>query len=140
MFNFYEGRKFYMNGKYPAIYLNGKSVHVHRLEWEKYNGAIPENCIVHHKDENKLNWNINNLELLTRGKHVIEHQHNLHNETTRRFGEKSRHHKLTQTDVDYIKTNCKRYDKQFGSKALSKKFNVTPACICAVVSGTNWWV
>lgn len=110
MFNFYEGHKVYMNGKYPAIYLNGKSVHVHRLE------------------------------LLTRGKHVIEHQHNLHNETTHRFGEKSRRHKLTQTDVDYIKTNYKRYDKQFGSKALSKKFNVTPACICAVVSGTNWWV
>ena len=42
MLNFYDGHKVYMNGKYPAIFLNGKNVHVHRLEWEKYNGEIPK--------------------------------------------------------------------------------------------------
>lgn len=135
-----DGHKVYMNGSYPAIYINGKNVHVHRYMWEKYYGAIPEGYIIHHKDENKLNWNINNLELLSRGKHVKEHAHNLHNESTRRFGEKSRNHKLTQKDVDFIKSVYKRYDKQFGAKALSEKFNVTPACICAISNGTNWGV
>ena len=52
---FYDGHKVYMNGKYPAICLNGQNQHVHRLEWEKHNGKIPEGFIVHHKDENKLN-------------------------------------------------------------------------------------
>ncbi len=63
-----------MNGKYPAIFLNGKSEHVHRLEWEKYYGKIPEGFIIHHKDENKLNWNIENLELLSRSKHLKKHK------------------------------------------------------------------
>lgn len=39
---FYDGHKVYMNGKYPAIFLNGQNQHIHRLEWEKYNGKIPE--------------------------------------------------------------------------------------------------
>jgi len=71
---FYEKHKVYMNGKYPAIFLNGKSEHVHRLEWEKYYGKIPEGFIIHHKDENKLNWNIENLELLSRSKHLKKHK------------------------------------------------------------------
>lgn len=71
---FYEGHKVYMNGQYPAIFLNGKSQHVHRLEWEKHNGKIPEGFIVHHKDENKLNWSIENLELLSRSIHIKKHK------------------------------------------------------------------
>lgn len=71
---FYDGHKVYMNGKYPAICLNGQNQHVHRLEWEKHNGKIPEGFIVHHKDENKLNWSIENLELLSRSEHIKKHK------------------------------------------------------------------
>ena len=71
---FYDGHKVYMNGNYPAIFLNGQNQHVHRLEWEKHNGKIPEGFIVHHKDENKLNWSIENLELLSRGDHIKKHK------------------------------------------------------------------
>lgn len=75
---FYEGHKVYMNGKYPAIFLNGENKHVHRLEWEKHNGKIPNGFIVHHKDENKLNWNIDNLELLSRSEHIRRHKNIVH--------------------------------------------------------------
>lgn len=71
---FFDGHKVYMNGDYPAIFLNGQNCHIHRLVWEKYNGTIPEGCIVHHKDENKLNWDIDNLELLTRAEHTDAHR------------------------------------------------------------------
>lgn len=54
--------------------MNNENCHVHRLEWEKYYGSIPEECIVHHKDENKLNWSIENLELLTRAEHTDAHR------------------------------------------------------------------
>ena len=74
----YDGHKVYMNGSYPAIFLNGKNQHIHRLEWEKYYGAIPENCIVHHIDEDKLNWSITNLELLNRADHMNKHRNIIH--------------------------------------------------------------
>lgn len=71
---FYEGHKVYMNGNYPAIFLNGRNQHVHRIEWEKHNGKIPKGFIVHHKDENKLNWSIENLELLSKSEHIKRHK------------------------------------------------------------------
>jgi hypothetical protein len=63
-----------MNGDYPAIWINDKSVHIHRLEWMKHHGKIPKGYIVHHKDENKLNWSIDNLELITRSEHLKKHK------------------------------------------------------------------
>ena len=75
---FYEGHKVYMNGEYPAIFLNGENQHIHRLEWIKHYGEISENCIIHHKDHNKLNWNIDNLELLNRSQHIYEHKDIVH--------------------------------------------------------------
>lgn len=138
MINFYEGHKVYMNGDYPAIFLEGKSVHVHRLEWIKHHGEIPEGFIVHHKDENKLNWEIENLELISRGDHVLRHSESLHPEGSHKFGEKSRHHKLTQEQVDHIRKVYVKYDKEFGGRALAKEFGVTEGCISAIIRGENW--
>lgn len=75
---FFEGHKVYMNGKYPAIWLNGGSCHIHRLVWEKNNGKIPKCYVIHHKDENKMNWNLDNLELLNRSKHIRKHSDIIH--------------------------------------------------------------
>lgn len=70
----YEGHKVYMDGKYPAIFLNGKNTHIHRLEWIKNNGEIPDGFIIHHKNENKLDFSIQNLELLSRTHHILVHK------------------------------------------------------------------
>lgn len=67
-----------MNGKYPAIWLNGTNCHIHRLVWEKHNGEIPKGYVIHHKDENKMNWDLDNLELLNRSKHIREHSDTIH--------------------------------------------------------------
>ena len=55
--------------------VNGKFIftRLHRYVWEKYNGPIPDDKEIHHKDENKLNNNIDNLELLTESKHLSLH-------------------------------------------------------------------
>lgn len=74
----YEGRNVYMNGLYPAVFINGHNMHIHRLEWEKHNGPIPNGFIIHHKDGNKLNWNIDNLEMLSRAEHIKEHADVVH--------------------------------------------------------------
>lgn len=42
--------------------------------WEKHFGEIPKGHIVHHKDRDALNDNIENLELMSRAKHLNEHR------------------------------------------------------------------
>lgn len=46
------------NGKYKTCY-------VHRLIWEAFNGPIPKGLQINHKDENKLNNCLSNLEMVT---------------------------------------------------------------------------
>lgn len=140
MLKTYNGMKVYMNGLYPAVYMNGKNQHIHRLEWIKYHGAIPKDCIIHHKDEDKTNWNIDNLELLKRSEHIMKHQDDLHSHMPSLCGDHSRHHKLTQKDVEYIKSHYKKYDQAFGGRSLAKKFGVTEQCISRIMRGINWKV
>ena len=46
---------------------------LHDLIWEDYNGKIPEKMVIHHKDGNKTNNQIDNLELLSNNAHVTYH-------------------------------------------------------------------
>lgn len=46
---------------------------LHRLIYEKYYGEIPEDCHIHHKDGNRSNNLINNLECLNKSKHLSLH-------------------------------------------------------------------
>lgn len=136
MLNFYDGHSVYMDGDYPAIFLDGKNQHVHRLEWEKYNGSIPTGCVVHHKDGDKCNWEISNLELLSRGGHLDHHRCDHRRSHLR--GNNALHRTLSQSDVDYIRSVYVKYDKEFGGRALANRFNVTEACISAIIHGKNW--
>lgn len=48
---------------------------LHRLIYADANNIeLPEDVIIHHKDENKLNNNINNLEIVTRAEHIRIHR------------------------------------------------------------------
>ena len=54
---------------YCRVQLSWNSKHkmylVHRLIWEAFNGPIPKGLQINHKDENKLNNCLNNLEVVT---------------------------------------------------------------------------
>lgn len=52
---------------------SGRCVYLHREVYEKHYGPIPEGYIVHHKDGNKLNNSIDNLELMSRAEHASVH-------------------------------------------------------------------
>lgn len=136
MLNFYEGRNVYMDGDYPAVFIGGKNCHIHRLQWEKHYGSIPDGYIVHHKDGDKCNWDIDNLELLSRGEHLDHHREEHHREHLR--GDNALNRKLSQDDVDYIRSVYLKYDKEFGGRALANRFNVTEACISAIIHNKNW--
>lgn len=50
-----------------------KAAYEHLLVYEAEFGPIPKGHIVHHKDGNGLNNNLDNLELMTRSQHRWEH-------------------------------------------------------------------
>ena len=55
--------------------------------WEKHFGEIPEGYIIHHKDKNALNDNIENLALMSRAEHLAEHRKE-HDEVKKRLNQK----------------------------------------------------
>lgn len=61
-------------GGYEVLRRRGKLVPVHRLLMEQHLGKpIPEGYVVHHKDGNKRNNRIENLELMTHEEHTAHH-------------------------------------------------------------------
>lgn len=65
----FNGNIFYKNqsGHFNANYA------IHRAIWFYYYGAIPINYEIHHKDSNKANNDISNLQLLTKSEHKSLH-------------------------------------------------------------------
>jgi len=62
---FYEGRKVGRNKKgYPVICYRNKIIPVHIYVWERANLVRPPGLHIHHKDHNKENYSLENLELL----------------------------------------------------------------------------
>ena len=64
----------YMHGKYPAVSIHKKKIHIHRLLMMYWlNGDLPNNYFVHHIDENKLNAAQDNLALVFCTTHQRHH-------------------------------------------------------------------
>jgi hypothetical protein len=58
---------------YPTIFIDGKNIKVHVYVWERANGPKPKGTDVHHIDENKQNYSLDNLELLSKSDHMKLH-------------------------------------------------------------------
>lgn len=68
-----DGKSISTDG-YFVIWIEGKVYKEHRLLMENYLGRkLKSNEIVHHKDHDKLNNSISNLEITTRTEHNIHH-------------------------------------------------------------------
>lgn len=53
----------------------GRYCYKHHLVWERETGcSVPQGCILHHKDHNKYNNTINNLQLMTVEEHARLHR------------------------------------------------------------------
>lgn len=85
----------------------------------------PKNLpVINHIDGNKLNNVVENLEWCT---HQENTKHAIQNGLIKP-PPRSYHHpycKLNKEQVDYIKKVYVPYDKEYGSRALARKFNVT---------------
>ena len=69
----YEGVRFVVNihGHYQGSI--NTSLYLHRLIWEDNYGPIPDKHVIHHKNENKLDNRLDNLECLPWGEHTALH-------------------------------------------------------------------
>jgi len=72
--NTYDGFGIWYDKKgYPIIWINNKSIKLHVYIWEKENGEKPKGYDIHHMDEDKGNYNLDNLELLSYSDHKKIH-------------------------------------------------------------------
>lgn len=118
----------------------GRYYYVHRLVAMLFIPNPNNLPFVNHKDGNKSNNCVDNLEWCTRSeneKHAWRIGLKNFN-TIGTKGEKHGMHKLTQEQVNYIRRVHKKFDAEFGSKALAQKFNVSPQTITNIVNYRNW--
>ena len=112
-----------------------KKFFIHRLVAEYYINNPLNKLQVNHKDGNKLNNCVENLEWVTNQEN---RNHAVRNNLTKNLcGEEATWSKLTKKDVVEIR---KEYDfnNNFNTKELSKKHNVSTTQILLVAKRKSW--
>ena len=121
---------------YLRTQFDGKTQLVHRAVIKAFREQPEGKNIVNHKDGNKANNSVSNLEWCNLSENMHHaYQHSLKKRPAGTINPKA---KLSIDDVTYIKKYYRPGDKKYGAKPLSKRFNVAPQTISAVTSGQNW--
>lgn len=104
-----------------------KTFRIHRLVAEAFITPIVGKDQVNHKDGNKQNNCVDNLEWVT-GSENVRHAFETGLSSVKKGFESGRT-ALTKENVDYIKSVYKPRCKEFGARALGKKFGVPHSTI-----------
>ena len=127
----YESLRFTLDG-------GKKTITIHRAVALAF-VPNPNNYLeINHKDGNKLNNSLNNLEWCTRSQNERHKFDTGLYDPSRISGERNGNHKLTVENVKYIREHFQRKSKEFGVIAMCKKFNVSRKTITDVVNRKIW--
>jgi len=115
-----------------SLYLKGKSStrRIHRLVAETFLGLV-DGLEVNHKDGNKLNNTLINLEWCTRQENMLHAAVN----NLMPSGEAHYNSKLNEREVAFIKGMI---NKGYGNEKISKTFKVSEHCIESIRIGVTW--
>lgn len=125
---------------YKRIHVSDKGVKykffVHRLVAETFIPNPEKLPCVNHKDGNKLNNCFDNLEWVT---YSENQKHAYKTGLKSAIGVKNGHHKLTDKDIENIRS-CYIRGKhcENNSYGLAKKYGVSPKTIQQIVNGITW--
>lgn len=109
------------------------AITAHRLVWLALRGPIPIGLEVNHKNLNKSDNRIDNLELMT---HVENVQHAYANGAVPALcGEMNGQSKLCERDVVEIRERVARGEAK---RSVARAFDITPTLVRHIVSGKAW--
>lgn len=107
---------------------------VHRLVAKSFISEIPEGMVVNHKDGNKLNNSVDNLEIITHSENVI---HAYRNGLIKPMnGEKNHRSKITNEQYVEIAKCFKNYET---NEQIAKKYNLHPRYVSLLRHGHRWY-
>lgn len=119
-----------------SYYPKSFQMRVHRLVAEAFISNPNNLPCVNHKDGNKLNNCVSNLEWCTHSENTIHaYETGLEKKV---LGENHHAHKLTNDAVKYIKSVYIKRHSEFGATALAKKFKVDRTTISDVIRNKTW--
>ena len=135
--------------KYKAIKVNGKKVDEHRYIMEQALGRpLTRNEGVHHKNGDPRDNRLENLELMTRAEHgrlhglgrtVPQTTRNKLGEYHRRVGHQYYPERLalTKDAFEFIRDNYVPRSREFGARALARRFGVSHCTVLEVIHNTR---
>lgn len=130
-----ELKQFKGKDGYKRVQVARKTFLVHRLVAFMFVRCEPGKDFVNHKDGDKLNNHASNLEWCTRAENM-KHAYQMGLKSSN--GEKNGRCRLTAEDVAFIREHYSAGDKEFGAKALGRRFGVAHQTISAIAHGQNW--